>query len=192
MNDFINKAKEQVNIKLKDHEKRLKHVYGVAETASKLGSIYGVDTNKLEIAGLYHDIAKFDAFSDQYLTDIELMDVMECFDIFHAYQAAYLIQKDLHVYDDDIIMAIRSHVYGHPDMSIYEKIIFVSDYCEPNRPFEDKDKIYDMATKNLDETIVYCLNITINDLISRNLQPSKMQLETYKYYNGGKPWKKLI
>ncbi len=182
MSNVIEIAKQNVNKKLSEYPKRLKHVYGVAETAVKLAKIYGLDEYKMMVAGLYHDYAKYDSI-EMSLLNQEEKDIVSKYPVmFHAYQASYLVQKDLNIKDDDIIGSIKHHVWGKPDMSAYEKILFISDYCEPNRDFLDTDKLYEMATKNLDLTVCRCMEISINDLLNRNLKPSNLQLEAYQYY----------
>jgi predicted HD superfamily hydrolase involved in NAD metabolism len=188
MKDLIQKAMHQVNEKLKNHPKRLKHVYGVAQTAVSLANHYGVDANKMMLAGLYHDFAKYDDIDTKLLTNEEV-EVVEAYPVmFHAYQAAYLMTKQLNVNDMDIINSIKCHVWGKPNMNIYEKILFVSDYCEPNRTFLDTTEIFELAKSNLNKAVLKCMEISIKDLEKRALKPSINQLEAYDYYKEVSLW----
>ncbi len=182
MEALIKLAKQKVNEKLKDYPERLKHVYGVAFTASSLAKIYGVDCDKMMIAGLYHDYAKYDIPTPDFLSEEEKKIVLRFPVMFHAYQAAYLVQHELGIDDTDIINSIKLHVWGKPNMSVFEKILFISDYCEPNREFLDINDIFLMATKDLDKAVVRCMEISINHLLTKNLKPSSLQIEAYQYY----------
>ncbi len=180
--DKILLAKEQVNLKLKDHPKRLAHVYGVAETAVKLANIYQLDVDKMMIAGLYHDYAKYETIRQQELTDQEYQIVLSYPVMFHAFYGAYLMEKNLDIHDQEMIEAIKCHVWGKPKMTPFEQILFISDYCEPNRDFIDTKEIFEMATKDLDQTTKHCMAISMNDLLNRGLVPSPLQIEAYQYY----------
>jgi predicted HD superfamily hydrolase involved in NAD metabolism len=182
MNETIELAKKQVNKKLEKYPKRLKHVYGVSETAVKLAKVYGVNQDKMTLAGLYHDYAKYDDIDLSQLTKDEEEVVGKYAVMYHAYQGAHLIVKNLEIKDKDIIDSIKAHVWGKPNMTIYEKILFVSDYCEPNRTFLDIDHIYQLAKTDLDAAVKTCMKISIDDLLKRNIEPSDLQLEAYNYY----------
>ena len=186
MNNYKELAKQKVNEKLKNHEHRLTHTYGVRDTAVKLAKIYHVDENKIEIAGLFHDYAKYDNYSQMYLTQEEKETVKQYPVMFHAYQAAHLVKEELGLDDKEIMDAIRCHVWGKPNMTDLEKILFISDFCEPNRNFEDTQMIFDMASKNLDKAVLYCMEVSIKDLLQRDLKPSKAQIEAYLAYGGTK------
>ena len=112
MRDKIELAKKLINEKLKDHPKRLKHCYGVAETAKTLAMIYGVNVEKAELVGLFHDYAKYDAIVDQKkVIDPVIVDRFKDQPvIYHAYAAAYYIETFLNVYDKEVIDAIQCHV----------------------------------------------------------------------------------
>jgi len=190
MEALIQKAMKQVNQKLSQHEKRLKHVYGVAQTAVSLANYYGVDSNKMMLAGLYHDFSKYDDINVELLSDNEKEIVKDYPVMFHAYQAAYLLTRNLDISDLDIINPIKCHVWGKPNMSIYEKILFVSDYCEPNRLFLDIKEIFELAKNDLNVAVLKCMSISIKDLEKRGILPSKYQLEAYDYYKEVSLWKK--
>jgi len=181
---MIDQIKEKVSLKLENHQKRLRHVFGVYETAVKLAEIHQVDIEKAAIAALYHDYAKYDTIESQ-IKHIELKLIKQYANypvIYHALAAAIQLNYDFNIRDEDILNAIRYHVWGRPHMTDLEKIIFISDCCEPNRQFEDTQKIYDLAVKDLDQATLYCMEVSIEDLKSKKLEPSTEQLEAFHYY----------
>ncbi len=182
---MIDDIKKIVSEKLKDHQSRLKHVFGVYETAVKLASIHNVDIEKASIAALFHDFSKYDPIEDQ-IKHMPLKLIKAYADypvIYHAIAASIELEINFHIKDQDILNAIRYHVWGRPNMSILEKIIFVSDSCEPNRAFDDAKFIYKTATKDLDYAVLLAMKASIDDLkIRRHLEPSDEQYLAYRYY----------
>lgn len=181
---MIEQIEKRVYEKLKDHPKRLKHVYGVAETAKKLALIYHESTDKAMIAGLFHDVAKYDTLEEKLnLMDLRWIKAYADYPvIYHAIAAANLLEHEFKVHDQDILNAIRYHVWGRKDMSTFEKIIFVADSCEPNRGFDDMDYVFDLATKDLNRAVCYCMEQSIKYVEEKGHRPSQEQLENYHYY----------
>jgi len=181
---MIENIEKRVIEKLGHHPKRLKHVYGVAETAQKLAIIYHESVDKAKIAGLFHDVAKYDTLEEKLnMMDLRWMKVYADYPvIYHAIAAANILEHEFKVHDPDILNAIRYHVWGRKGMSILEKIIFVADSCEPNRGFEDSDYVYELATKDLDRAVCYCMEQSIKHVESKGLSPSEEQIEIYQYY----------
>ncbi|MDY0074323.1 MAG: bis(5'-nucleosyl)-tetraphosphatase (symmetrical) YqeK [Acholeplasmataceae bacterium] len=181
---MIENIEPWVKEKLKEHPKRLKHVYGVAETAKKLAVIHHVSEEKAWIAGIFHDIAKYDSLEMQ-MNKIDLRWIKAYADypvIYHAIAAANILEHEFRVHDQDILMAIRHHVWGRKEMSKLEKIIFVADLCEPNRDFPDTSYLFDLACKDLDYAVMYSMEQTLKYLESKGLKPSLEQLEALNYY----------
>ena len=182
MKKIINKAIQQINLKLKDYPKRLKHVYGVAETAKKLALHYHINEDEAFICGLYHDYAKYDEHDYTHLNK-EQIDIVKKYPVmYHAYEASYQLQHHLGINNENMIEAITNHVWGRPQMSLLEKIIFVSDMCEPNRNFLDTKIIYNQAIKDIDQAVYMCMKISLKDLEKRHLKPSLQQLKAFEYY----------
>ncbi len=188
---MIEQIKNAVLNKLKNDEIRLNHTLGVYETALKLAKHYHLDIDKIAIASLFHDYAKNDTI-EQYksvLTEDEIINY-EAFPVmYHALSAAKQIEKDFNVHDEDIISSIKSHIWGKPHMNMYEKVIFVSDYAEPNRIFFDPNQIFELALKDIDLAVLKCMSLTLAYLDRQNIEPNIEQLEAYHYYmevNSGK------
>lgn len=181
---MIERILVRVQEKLMNHPQRLEHVLGVADVAKKLANIYGVSEDKALIAGLFHDYAKYDTLEQQMnMMDLRWIKAYADYPvIYHAIAAANMLEHEFRVHDQDILNAIRYHVWGRKEMSTLEKIIFVADLCEPSRPFDDKTYIYDLATQNLDKAVCYCMKISIEHVVQEGFKPSIEQLEAYTYY----------
>ena len=181
---MIEAIKTEVTKKLKDHPKRLEHVFGVYETAVKLADIYQVSQENAGIAALFHDYTKYDPIENQ-IKHLDLKTIKKYTTspvMFHALSAAEELKIMFKIENEDILNAIRYHVYGRTSMSIIEQIIFISDYCEPNRKFTDTKYIFDLASKDLDLATEYCMKLTIDDVRRNGLTPNEEQVNAYIYY----------
>ena len=162
-----NKAKELVIEKYgKNHEKRLNHVFGVAEMASFLAKKYNVDEEKALSAAYMHDYAKYDDPSEAIgvLSDKEIEECEKYPFLYHAYLSAEAYLKYLGN-DMEIYNAIKYHVFGRPHMSLLEAIIMIADYTEKNREYDTciecrkilLDGNFELAIyKSLEYTIAHC------------------------------------
>jgi len=181
---MIEQIKEAVYQKLINHPKRYEHVIGVYETATKLAHHYHMDEEKVGIAALFHDYAKYDSIEDQ-IAHLELKIIKHYTEtpvMYHAFAAAYWLETIFHIKDHDILNAIRYHVWGRKDMSMTEKIIFIADYCEPNRAFEDTTYIFNLAIQDIDLACEYCMKLTYEDVIRKHKIPHEDQMIAYTYY----------
>ena len=139
--------------------------------------------------GILHDCAKCIPGQDKIrlckkydidITPIELSNP----GLLHAKLGAYLAKKEYQVEKEDILQAIRSHTTGRPDMSLLEKIIYISDYIEPGRnPLPNMDLVRKLAFEDLDECLFVMLKDSLEYLNSRNIPIDPMTEQTYEFYN---------
>ena len=104
--------------------------------------------------------------------------------LLHAKCGAILAEQEYHITDFDILHAIRVHTTGVPDMSLLDKIIFISDYIEPNRDKAPHLKeLRKMADQDLDMTVYYILKDTVAYLEKHEEQTmDPTTLAAYNYY----------
>lgn len=163
--------------------KRIKHIYGVANMAKELAIKYGVNPIKAYTAGLLHDFCKYDSY--EFMTSImdneDVIKFKDAKEIYHAYASSEYAKRYLNVDDVEILNAIKYHVYGRIDMTMLEKIIVVSDFCEPSRDFAEADIVRNHLD-NIDLALVETLRYSIDFLYKKNVTPLKEQLEVLKYY----------
>lgn len=172
-------------------KKRFQHVLGVAYTAANLAMKYDVDTALAFRAGLLHDCSKYMSDSQQIKycikNKIELSDIeMDNPSLIHAKSGAHMANDKYKEKDSNILEAIRWHTTGKPDMSILEKIIFVADFIEPNRNFDNE--LLKQLRKEAYEDINLCIcNIykqTISHISSSSKKLDPIAKEAYEYYLG--------
>ena len=169
-------------------ESRLMHTFGVIDTATAIAKAYQADIKKCERAALLHDCAKYMPLEDMIAicerNFVELNDLEKSKDsLLHAKAGACLAYEKYGIKDKEILDAIKYHTTGRPDMSLIEKIIFVSDYIEPGRDFSDKLPMYRMIA--MADINLVCMNIlkdTLDYLDSLNAEVDSLTRETYAYY----------
>lgn len=176
------------SVKLRMSEKRYNHTLGVEREAKKLSEIYAPDKiNKMRAAALLHDITKEYSLEKQLKICEKFGIIIGNYDIkmpkiFHSKTAAELICKEYPEYaDEEIISSVRYHTTGRENMSICECIIFLADYIEDTRTFEDCVKLREYfyeglakcengkdKEKLLADTMIYSLDMTVFDLLREN------------------------
>jgi len=158
---------EELEKKLTSHPKRLAHIFGVRDTALRLGAKYNLDLEVLEIAALLHDITKYYTKNDNVkIIDSYFPETQFIYDeyndkLLHAFSAYVLAKTKYNVTNGEILNAILNHTVGRPNMSMYEKIIFISDYIEPNRTYDSCIKVRKLVDKSLDLAVFTAINDSI-------------------------------
>ncbi|MEC9484910.1 MAG: bis(5'-nucleosyl)-tetraphosphatase (symmetrical) YqeK [Candidatus Izemoplasma sp.] len=146
---------------------RLKHVYGVVETALYYAKQFNVDERKITIASLLHDCTKYlskDEHIDYIKKGFDNSEwIIESFNenLYHAYSAAAYATITYGITDQDILMAIMHHTVGRPNMSDIEAILFVSDYIEPSREYESCKQVREIAKDNFTKAIYTIMDNSI-------------------------------
>ena len=168
---------ENIKLDLKNalSEKRYLHSIGTMKAARELAKYYGLDTEKAEIAGIIHDIAKEmpDKEKLQYAKDHNIeIDKFEEKNIglLHAKIAAN-IAKEKYNFDEDIQQAIEYHTTGNPNMNLFDKIIFVADKIEETRSYPDLNYVRELAYKNINECVIYIIEFAVKKTKERGEEP---------------------
>ena len=172
----------------KDKPKRLKHIDGVREKAIELGKRFNADLDKLELASLLHDITKYytkdkneEIIRNNYDdADFIMSDYNE--NILHSFSARVIALKKYYITDEDILSAILHHTVGKPDMNIYEKILFIADYTEPNRTYESCVRVRKILEEDIDKAVYTAINDSINFYENIDDQIPQIAYKARDYY----------
>ncbi|MGI6781857.1 MAG: bis(5'-nucleosyl)-tetraphosphatase (symmetrical) YqeK [Acholeplasmataceae bacterium] len=170
--------------KLKDHPRRINHTKGVIEVAVTLGKIHGVDLDLCYIAALFHDFTKHESleFHQKYLGKDFIDKHRKLTFMYHAHSAAMVLKEIMPNIDNQVLDAIRYHIWCRPNATRLEKIIYLADKCEPNRIYPEARETYNLALKDLDEALIYSLKANIKHLESKNIVAHPEQIKTLVYY----------
>ncbi len=172
------------------NEKRYLHTLGVAKEAYELGKLFlPKKAQKLYLCGLLHDITK------DFKTDKQLLLCKE-YGIF--IDENNVIPKLLHsktgceyakrifgeeIVDNEVYNAIFYHTTARSNMTLFEAIIYLADYIEEGRTFEDCVKLRNYFYENIKnsnnyeeklgvfrKTMVLSFDYTIKNLIEEEKQ----------------------
>lgn len=129
-------------------EKRLRHTLEVEKMAERLGELYAPDKiPTLRAAALLHDITKEKTTDEQILIcakyGLEVSrDELFAPKTFHAKTAAAVIADEYPEFaDSEIISAVRWHTTGRANMSLCEMLVYLADYIDMSRTFDDCVKL---------------------------------------------------
>lgn len=167
-------------------EHRVAHVAGCESEAVRLAMRWGEDPELAAEAGILHDITKNLSFDEQ-LQLCEKYGIindnseLEAPKLLHAKTGAALA-RDLFGVSDTVYAAIRWHTTGKPDMSLFEKILYLADYIEPTRDFEGIDELRELAFTDLDGAMVLGLGMTIDEIRRSGHEPYIDTLDAYAWY----------
>lgn len=187
----MNRDKIIERLKSKINDKRFEHSIGVEYTAACLAFVHGADVEKARLAGLLHDCAKGIPTKEKLLKAKKHGLAVNQFevsnpDLLHAKLGAYYARCKYNVTDEDVLNAIASHTTGRPGMSLLEKIIFVSDYIEPNRkPIFELEEIRKEAFEDIDKCVLHILKNTLDYLADSDIPIDIMTQKTYDFYVSG-------
>ncbi len=144
---------------------RLRHTQGVLATALQLARKHRVSPLRAALAALLHDRTKplspkqHAALIRRHYPEEVLREYAE--PLHHAFSAAAYAKEQHGIEDPEILRAIASHVVGRPGMSVLERILFISDYIEPNRPYEACRKVRPVAFEDLDLAVFLAMDNSI-------------------------------
>ncbi|MBR2848313.1 MAG: bis(5'-nucleosyl)-tetraphosphatase (symmetrical) YqeK [Clostridia bacterium] len=185
--DTLSHLREQIRPYLT--ESRYQHTLGVEEEAARIGAIYLPDKiPKLRVAALLHDITKRDSLEKQLQYCEEFGIILEQGGVpfpkplhasLHARTAMSVAHRDFaDVADEEILSGVRWHTTGHNEMTVFESIVYLADYIEPNRTFDDCIAVREyfwngikdaddrkMLVVHLCKTMVYSFDLTLRALV---------------------------
>lgn len=161
---------------------RMQHSLRVAEAAQELAVHYGEDAEKARLAGLVHDCAK--GLSGAELVGIARQNHLfmheidfEIPDLLHAPVGSFLAEQEFGIEDPEILRAIRVHTLGAPEMSEFDKIIYLADMIEPGRDYPGLERLACLTWRDLDVAMLFALESTIKYCLDRGriLHPLTVQ-----------------
>ena len=154
--------------------KRYVHSVNVANKAYELAVKYVANADKAYYAGLCHDICKNESKENTLklfkkfaimLDDVTFAEPK----LWHAVAGAAYIERVLNVADSEIINAVRYHTTGRADMSLLEKIVYISDFVSDERDFDGVDEIRKSLEGGLDNALLTASRFTVLDLCGRGI-----------------------
>lgn len=166
--------------------KRCFHTIGVEQECIKLAKRWGEDETLARRAGILHDITKYWtheqhlAFCDQYQYPLEAFERGQV-KLLHAKSGA-VYAKEIFQEEEAIWRAIDCHTTGKGNMSLLDKILYIADYIEVNRDFEELEEMRALAYEDLDKALGFGLDLAMAEMIARNKETDHNTLEAHAQY----------
>lgn len=90
--------------------------------------------------------------------------------------------KDIYgIFDNEIISAVRYHTTARENMSLIEKILFISDKIEPNREYDTVDELRKIADYDIDKAIIKFLNDSFEYLEKKSQKIHPLSIKARDY-----------
>lgn len=181
--DSYEKVYEAVKAELS--EKRFRHSIGVMSRCVDFAKANGADVEKARLIGIAHDIAKEIPKEDRVRVAIahgvELDEIeKQNTSLIHAKLGAQIC-KERFGFTEDMCRAIEAHTTAKANMGVLDKILYLSDYCEPNRAF-DTEPIYELGKKSLNDGYFAALVGKIKFTLDRGSKIHKDSIEAYNSF----------
>ena len=144
-------------------EERLEHSVNTSKVARRLAIKYDYNADKAEIAGLLHDCAKdldYEILKKMVLEyNIKVDKIIHRIPrLLHPLVGAAIAGKEFNIQDPVILKAIKAHSTGAVQMSLLDKIIYLSDKIEPLRDMAGVEEAREMAEKDLNRAVLMVLD----------------------------------
>jgi len=160
-------------------EERLLHVKETKRIAFEIAGFYNVEVEKLELACLFHDIAK-DIPKDKMKSLIEkhriILDEIEKREIglWHGIIGEEIVKERFNIKDLEILEAIKFHSTGKANMSLLFSLLYIADYLETCPSDEIKEK----AKKNIQDALKMVVAKKIGYVLKKGslLHPRSIEL----------------
>ncbi|MDR2357554.1 MAG: nicotinate (nicotinamide) nucleotide adenylyltransferase [Oscillospiraceae bacterium] len=170
---------------------RVAHVAGCEREAALLAGRWGEDERSAREAAILHDVTKrLDAVEQMELCErygICVDDVeREYTKLLHSKTGAAVARAEFCV-SDAVYNAIMWHTTGRAGMTMLDKIIYIADYIEPTRDFEETARLKQLAYSDIDAAVEYGLEISIEDVTSRGAAPHPRSLEALRFLREAQP-----
>ena len=151
---------------------RYEHSVRVMHNATVLAEHYGLDEKKAQLAGLIHDCGREISTADapgraraMGLT-ISLLEQTQPV-LLHARLGPIIAREKYKITDQEILRAIALHTTGGDNMTELDKVIFLTDYTEPERKQKGVEKVRELLRKNLNQAMLEALRQNIEYLLER-------------------------
>jgi predicted HD superfamily hydrolase involved in NAD metabolism len=153
-------------------EERLEHSVNTSKISRRLAIKYNYNADKAEVAGLLHDCAKdlnYEILKKMVLEHNIKVDkiIQRIPKLLHPLVGATIAEKEFNIQDSVILKAIKAHSTGAAQMSLLDKIIYLSDKIEPLRDMAGVEEAREMAEKDLNRAVLMVLDRGLIYLISK-------------------------
>lgn len=177
------------------NESLFNHILSVAAQAAQIAVILNrFDlVNNCILAGILHDISKHLNLEQmqELVSKYELKinkNTLNNIGLLHGHISALIAKIKFNIKDNQVLSAIKNHTLGKVKMNTLDKILFISDYIEPLRKFENINEIRCEVFKhifndNLDNALLTIVQSKIKSLKKFKININEKILKIEKTLN---------
>ena len=164
---------------------RFRHVMGVREVALTLAKRHGIDPAQAELAALLHDCVKerpddeLLALARRHGLEVDEHE-QQTLDLLHGKVAPFVAAERFGVNDDSVFDAIRCHSTGAVEMGPLGQVLFVADFCEPNRPYAVATNVRELAERDLEAAVLEVMQFKLRKTL---LKKQPVHPDSFHAYN---------
>jgi predicted HD superfamily hydrolase involved in NAD metabolism len=160
------------------------HLHRTRDVALDLAQRHGVDTAKVELAALGHDICR--AMDDEaLLTEARAAGIAvhpvdkQVPVLLHGHLAAHRFQRDCGVTDTEVLEAVRWHSTSCANMGQVGLVVFLADKLDPDKA--DRNPLHEQlkkkAQENLEKAVANYLTAELSSLLAQGslLHPASVE-----------------
>jgi predicted HD superfamily hydrolase involved in NAD metabolism len=135
-------------------ERRYEHTLRVADTAERLALAHDLDADRARLAALLHDAAR-ETGPEEYLKLADQWHLQvgdperQSPKLLHGPVAAELARRELGIDDEEVLIAVRAHTTGRPEMGPLALVLYVADKIEPARDYPSVGRLRTLASEDL-------------------------------------------
>ena len=176
---MLDGLRARVSSRMSDY--RFVHTAEVEKMARRLGVLYAPDKlDVLRAAALLHDITKEKSTEEQLAmlgADATQLDRLSPKTLHAKTAGAVIVSEFSEFADAEVLSCVRWHTTGRADMTVCEAIIYLADYIDESRTFDDCVKLrnyfWDKDPQNMSksdrekhllETLLLSFDMTIEAL----------------------------
>lgn len=160
-------------------QKRLIHTANVVSIALTKVKELGLDTQKVYLATLLHDCAKY--LNKKDFPAFTLPEGVPP-KVEHSFLGAYVAKNLLGISDEEVLDAINYHTSGKANMTTLGKLVFVADMVEEGRNYEGVERLRELYKKDFKKCFVECLSEEVLHLLNKKEYIYIETLNAYDFY----------
>lgn len=175
---------EGFKAKLKNELKpeRYQHTLRTVLTAQELCFGTAADREKVFVAALLHDCAKYKSPTSEQK---KMLDGFLGYDkIIHAPLGVLVAKEEYGITDETVLNAIKYHTTGRENMTAEEKIVCLADAIEDGREYPGVENIRAAAKKSVDDGLVAYFENVISFEGGENIH--RLTLDALNYIKNGR------
>jgi predicted HD superfamily hydrolase involved in NAD metabolism len=137
-------------------EKRYAHTLGVEDMARYLAEVIIPEKiDEICVAALLHDVAKELPYDEQVdllsSSDLAYTDEdIESRSVIHSFAAVPVIKRTFPEFaTEDVLSSVANHTLGDDNMSVFDEIIYISDYAEAGRTYQTCKEVRKYLLENV-------------------------------------------